>query len=196
MQESTAPSSVQYLSQTELGAVLSCIDHYSLSISSAAYLLAGMADLGHLPVPVRRTRPVFDTPRVSITVTGAIALGMSFLSFDSIVVVTNFLYSLGMLLEFAAFVWLRAKRPDMPRPYRVPSAFLVLVMAVAGWKLASNYAVSVSNFSMEAREGTATATDLLKVHIEMVILGWSYDVVSNEVLDKGSDQVFCYLLAI
>ena len=107
-----------------------------------------MADLGHLPVPVRRTRPVFDTPRVSITVTGAIALGMSFLSFDSIVAVTNFLYSLGMLLEFAAFVWLRAKRPDLPRPYcvpmgtagvavmcAVPSAFLVLVTAVAGWKV-------------------------------------------------------------
>ena len=29
--------------------------------------------------------------------------------------------SLGMLLEFAALVWLRARRPDdLPRPYRVP----------------------------------------------------------------------------
>jgi len=128
--------------------VLSSIGLYSSSMSSAAYLLAGMADLGHLPSLFAARAPTFDTPWVSITVMGAIALGMSFLSFDSIVAVTNFLYSLGMLLEFAAFVWLRAKRPDLPRPYRVPmgtagvaamcavpSVFLMLVTAVAGWKV-------------------------------------------------------------
>jgi amino acid transporter len=131
-----------------VGAVVSSIGLYSSSMSSAAYLLAGMADLGHLPSLFAARAPAFDTPWVSITITGAIALGMSFLSFDSIVAVTNFLYSLGMLLEFAAFVWLRVKRPDLSRPYRVPmgtagvavmcavpSAFLVLVMAVAGWKV-------------------------------------------------------------
>jgi amino acid transporter len=108
-----------------------------------------MADLGHLPSLFAARAPVFDTPWASNTVTGAIALGMSFLSFDSIVAVTKFLYSLGMLLEFAAFVWLRAKCPDLPLPaYRVPmgtadvavmcavpSAFLALVMAVARWKV-------------------------------------------------------------
>lgn len=133
---------------TEVGAVLSSIGLYSSSMSSAAYLLAGMADLGHLPSLFAARAPAFGTPWASISVTGAIALGMSFLSFDSIVAVTNFLYSLGMLLEFAAFVWLRARRPDLPRPYRVPlgtagvaamcavpSSFLVLVMAVAGWKV-------------------------------------------------------------
>jgi amino acid transporter len=61
---------------TELGAVLSSIRLYSSSISSAAYLLAGMADLGHLPSPFAARAPVFDTAWVSITATGAIALGM------------------------------------------------------------------------------------------------------------------------
>jgi amino acid transporter len=132
----------------EVGAVLSSIGLYSASMSSAAYLLAGMADLGLLP-PIFASRDrAFGTPWASIAVTGAIALGMSFSSFTSIVAASNFLYSLGMLLEFATFVWLRIRWPALPRPYRVPmgtvgvaamcsvpSAFLVLVMAVAGWKV-------------------------------------------------------------
>ena len=79
---------------------------------------------------------------------------MSFFSFDIIVAAANFLYSLGMLLEFAAFVWLRVKQPGLTRPYRVPphlpaalvlclvpSAFLVFVMAIAWWKV---YAISAT----------------------------------------------------
>jgi hypothetical protein len=79
--------------------------------------------------------------------------GMSFFSFDIIVAAANFLYSLGMLLEFTAFVWLCVKQPG-PRPYivparlpaavvlcLVPSAFLVFVMAIAGWKV---YAISAA----------------------------------------------------
>ncbi|CAL4914615.1 unnamed protein product [Urochloa decumbens] len=134
----------------EAGAAVSSVGLYSATVSSAAYLLSGMAELGHIPSLFSSRAPVFGTPWASITATGAVALGMSFLSFDSIVAVTNFLYGLGMLLELAAFLWLRARRPDMPRPYRVPTgtgtagaaavcavpaAFLVAVMAVAGWEV-------------------------------------------------------------
>lgn len=138
----------------EVGAVLSSIGLYSATLSSAAFQLLGMADLGLLPRAFAARAPVFRTPWVSIVATSAIILGMSFLSFNSIVAAANFLYSLGMLLEFAAFVWLRVKRPAMPRPYRVParlpaavalclvpSAFLVFVMAIAGWKV---YAISAA----------------------------------------------------
>ncbi|TVU46834.1 hypothetical protein EJB05_06405 [Eragrostis curvula] len=132
----------------EVGAVLSSIGLYSATLSSAAFQLLGMADLGLLPRAFALRAPVFNTPWVSIIATSAITLGMSFFSFNSIVAAANFLYSLGMLLEFAAFIWLRIKRPDMARPYRVPtrlvgavalclvpSAFLVFVMAIAGWKV-------------------------------------------------------------
>lgn len=132
--------------------MLSSIGLYSATLSSAAFQLLGMADLGLLPRVFALRAPVFNTPWVSIVVTSLITLGMSFLSFNNIVAAANFLYSLGMLLEFATFVWLRIKRPDMPRPYRVPlrlpgtvilclvpSGFLVFVMAIAGWKV---YAIS------------------------------------------------------
>ncbi|KAG2551637.1 hypothetical protein PVAP13_9KG408732 [Panicum virgatum] len=94
----------------EVGAAVSSVGLYSASLSSASYLLAGMAEVGHLPSLLAARAPRFGTPWASITATGAVALGMSFLSFDSIVAVTNFLYGLGMLLELAAFLWLRARR--------------------------------------------------------------------------------------
>ncbi|KAF8728818.1 hypothetical protein HU200_018101 [Digitaria exilis] len=138
----------------EVGAVLSSIGLYSATLSSAAFQLLGMADLGLLPRVFAARAPIFNTPWVSIVATSAITLGMSFFSFNNIVAAANFLYSLGMLLEFAAFIWLRVKRPDLSRPYRipmrlpgavalclVPSAFLVFVMAIAGWKV---YAISAA----------------------------------------------------
>ncbi|KAL5219448.1 hypothetical protein ABZP36_020132 [Zizania latifolia] len=136
----------------EVGAVLSSIGLYSATLSSAAFQLLGMADLGLLPRAFAMRAPVFNTPWVSIFSTSAITLAMSFVSFNNIVASANFLYSLGMLLEFATFVWLRVKQPGMPRPYAVPlrlpatvalclvpSGFLVFVMAIAGWKV---YAIS------------------------------------------------------
>lgn len=45
---------------------------------------------------------------------------MSWMNFQEIIELLNFLYALGMLLELAAFVVLRLQKPDLPRPYRVP----------------------------------------------------------------------------
>jgi amino acid transporter len=47
---------------------------------------------------------------------------LSFMSFQEIIEFLNFLYGLGMLAVFAAFVKLRVKNPDLARPYRIPSA--------------------------------------------------------------------------
>jgi hypothetical protein len=35
-----------------------------------------------------------------------------------IVELLNYLYCLGMIVEFAAYIWLRIKEPDMERPYK------------------------------------------------------------------------------
>lgn len=69
------------------------------------------------------------------------------MSFQEILEFLNFLYSIGMLLEFAAFIKLRIKKPDLHRPYRVPlqtfgatmlcvppTLLLVLVMCLASLK--------------------------------------------------------------
>lgn len=128
----------------EVGAVLSAIGLFEAQLSSSAYQILGMADLGFLPKFFGLRSKKFNTPWVGILVSTLITLGVSYMDFESIVASANFLYSLGMLLEFAAFIWLRMKRPQLKRPYRVPmklpglvimclipSGFLVVIMVVA-----------------------------------------------------------------
>lgn len=128
----------------EVGAVLSAIGLFEAQLSSSAYQILGMADLGFLPKFFGIRSKKFNTPWVGILVSTLITLGVSYMDFESIVASANFLYSLGMLLEFAAFIWLRMKKPQLKRPYRVPmklpglvimclipSGFLVVIMVVA-----------------------------------------------------------------
>lgn len=128
----------------EIGAVLSGIGLFEAQLSSSAYQVQGMAELGFLPKFFGVRSKWFNTPWVGIVISTVISLSVSFMSFTEIISSANFLYSLGMLLEFASFVWLRRKHPAMKRPYRVPlgipglvvmclvpSAFLVFIMAIA-----------------------------------------------------------------
>lgn len=128
----------------EIGAVLSVIGLYEAQLSSCAYQLLGMANLAFLPRIFGARSTWFNTPWVGILLSTGIALGVSYMSFEDIISSVNFLYSLGMLLEFASFLWLRRKLPTLKRPFEVPlglpwlvvmclvpSGFLVYVMAVA-----------------------------------------------------------------
>uniref|UniRef100_A0A0D9VUI2 Polyamine transporter PUT1 n=1 Tax=Leersia perrieri TaxID=77586 RepID=A0A0D9VUI2_9ORYZ len=141
---------------TEAGAVLSSVGLFEAQLSSGAFQLLGMAELGLLPslFAARATTRCCSaaTPWVAIAASAAVSLAVSFLGFDDVVATANLLYSLGTLLEFAAFLWLRASRRGaaIKRPYRVPlplpalaavcavpSAFLVYVVAVAGWRVSA-----------------------------------------------------------
>jgi len=68
-------------------------------------------------------------------------------SFKELIVLNIWLYSIALLLELAAFVALRLREPDLPRPWRVgggalgmwlaaalPAALSLLAMATAGWQ--------------------------------------------------------------
>ncbi|CAA0842287.1 Probable polyamine transporter [Striga hermonthica] len=128
----------------EIGAVLSAIGLFEAQLSSCSYQMLGMADLAVLPRFFALRSKWFNTPWVGILVSAVIALGVSYMTYTDLVACANFLYSLGMLLEFASFVWLRRKYPLMKRPYRVPmglpglvlmclvpSGFLIYIMSIA-----------------------------------------------------------------
>lgn len=65
-------------------------------------------------------RSKYGTPTISILCSATGVVLLSWLSFQQIIEFLNFLYALGMLLEFAAFIRLRIKKPDLHRPYRIP----------------------------------------------------------------------------
>lgn len=127
----------------EIGAVLSVVGLYEAQLSSVAYQVLGMANLGFLPSFFGVRSKWFNTPWVGILIPTIVALAVSFMNFENIISSVNFLYSLGMLLEFASFIWLRWKKPGVKRPYKVPlslpglvlmclipSGFLIYVMTI------------------------------------------------------------------
>ncbi|KAF5205442.1 Polyamine transporter rmv1 [Thalictrum thalictroides] len=111
----------------EIGVVLSAIGLFEAQLSSCSFQLLGMAELGILPRRFALRSSRFDTPWVGILVSSLITLGVSYLDFTIIISSANFLYSLGMLLEFASFIWLRNKYPKLKRPYKVPGGIPVLI---------------------------------------------------------------------
>lgn len=128
----------------EVGAVLSAIGLFEAQMSSSAYQILGMAEIGILPKIFGMRSKWFDTPWLGILVSTLIAIAVSYMTFTDIISSANFLYSLGMLLEFAAFLWLRWKSPMIKRPYQVPmklpllvimciipSGFLIFIMVIA-----------------------------------------------------------------
>ncbi|ERN00792.1 probable polyamine transporter At3g13620 [Amborella trichopoda] len=128
----------------EAGAVLSGIGLFEAQLSSVSFQLLGMGELGILPAFVTRRSPWFNTPTFGVVVCAASSIAISFMSFNDIISSANFLYGCGMMLEFASFLWLRWRKGEVRRPYRVPmgmagvvglclvpAAFIVFVMVLA-----------------------------------------------------------------
>lgn len=115
----------------------------TLTNSRLPYVLARD---GLMPRGLAAVHPRFGTPWVAVVASAAVYAALATFSFRELIVLNVWLYSLSLLVELAAFVWLRRRAPEMPRPWRVPggfavalvvaalpSAFAVLAMATAGW---------------------------------------------------------------
>ena len=63
-------------------------------------------------------RSKHGTPLLGIICSASGVLLLSWMSFQEIVEFMNFLYCFGMMLEFAAYIWLRIKQPNLERPYK------------------------------------------------------------------------------
>nr|DAD41468.1 TPA_asm: hypothetical protein HUJ06_015790 [Nelumbo nucifera] len=127
----------------QAAAAMSNLGLFEAEMSGDAFQLLGMSEMGMLPA-IFSSRSKHGTPTISILCSATGVVLLSWMSFQEILEFLNFLYSIGMLLEFAAFIRLRVKKPDLQRPYRVPlqtfgvtmlclppAFLLVLVMCLA-----------------------------------------------------------------
>lgn len=130
----------------QAAAAMSNMGLFEAEMSSDAFQLLGMSEFGMLPA-IFASRSKYGTPTISILCSATGVVFLSWMSFQEILEFLNFLYSIGMLLEFAAFIKLRIKKPDLHRPYKVPfgtfgvtmicippALLLVLVMCLASLK--------------------------------------------------------------
>ena len=81
----------------EVGAVLSAIGLFEAQLSSSAFQLVGMADIGSLPKCFGLRSKWFNTPWVGILLSTSISLGVSYMKFTDIISSANFLYILSIL---------------------------------------------------------------------------------------------------
>ncbi|KAF8410185.1 hypothetical protein HHK36_002707 [Tetracentron sinense] len=130
----------------QAAAAMSNMGLFEAEMSSDAFQLLGMSEMGMLPA-IFSSRSKYGTPTISILCSATGVVFLSWMSFQEIVEFLNFLYSIGMLLEFAAFIRLRIKKPDLHRPYKIPlqtfgvtvlclppALLLVFVMCLASLK--------------------------------------------------------------
>ncbi|KAK7820014.1 putative polyamine transporter [Quercus suber] len=130
----------------QVAAAMSNMGLFEAEMSGDAFQLLGMSEMGMLPA-IFASRSKYGTPTISILCSATGVIFLSWMSFQEILEFLNFLYAIGMLLEFAAFIKLRIKKPDLHRPYKVPlgtfgvtmlclppALMLVLVMCLASLK--------------------------------------------------------------
>ncbi|QHO31858.1 probable polyamine transporter At3g13620 [Arachis hypogaea] len=122
---------------------------FEAQLTSAAYQLLGIADLGFIPKIFGDRLKKFNTLWMGILVSTIIVVAMSFFSFNEIISTVNFLYSLGMLLEFASFLWLRRKFPSLKRPFEVPLGMKSLIVICLIPSFCLLYVISVANKNLE-----------------------------------------------
>jgi amino acid transporter len=100
-----------------LAAAASQIGQFQAEMSSDSYQLQGMAERGFLPKALA-SRSKHGTPTYGILLSSLGVMGLASFSFVDIVELLNAIYCLAELLEFAAYIWLRIRAPNLPRPYK------------------------------------------------------------------------------
>ena len=102
-----------------LGGAVTGIAMLNALILSYARIPAAMAAEGLLPAVFARHNSR-GVPYFAVIVCSTAVLCVSGLSFERLIDVDVLVYGFSLVLEFAALVALRVRRPSLPRPYRIP----------------------------------------------------------------------------
>lgn len=106
-----------------LAGLVSAAGMLNALLCTSARVPFAMAERAMLPRALAARHPQFATPWKAILVNSIGVAALIPFSFQELIEVDMFLYAAALILEFAALVWLRVKRPEMPRPYRIPFGF-------------------------------------------------------------------------
>ena len=113
------------------GAVLSAAGLFLTLLLTNSRLPYVLARDGLMPAALATLHPRFGTPWLAVVLSAVIYAAFAVFSFKELIVLNVWLYSLSLLVELAAFVGLRAREPDLPRPWRVPGGLGTAVLIAA-----------------------------------------------------------------
>jgi amino acid transporter len=128
------------------GAVVSTAGLYTSLLLTNSRLPFVLARDGLMPGWLGTVSARTGAPWVAVVVSSAFYAVFAAFSFKDLIVLNIWLYSLSLIVELAAFLWLRRVEPRLPRPWRVPggwpgalavavvpSVLALVAMATAGW---------------------------------------------------------------
>jgi basic amino acid/polyamine antiporter, APA family len=121
-----------------LAAVISMIGYNAGNALGCPRLLSALAEDRNLPPRLAAPHPRFNTPSVAVVITVLLtACAALFFTFESLVRLANLVVILQYLASCTAVIWLRYKRPDAERRFKLPLAIPVAVAgcAVSCWLL-------------------------------------------------------------
>jgi amino acid transporter len=111
-----------------LGAIISCFGEVNCELASTARALWAMGipegSARKVPACFGFTWRRYNTPLVAIVGIAGTMCGLVFFDFSFLVQVDTFLSCITLLFEFAAFMTLKYREPDAPRPYVVPGGIM------------------------------------------------------------------------
>jgi amino acid transporter len=87
-----------------------------------------LAEDGFLPKRITRLHPRYGTPWVAILISAIFYTILSFKSFSDLAELDVVVYSAAILIEFAALLMLRYREPDLPRPFKIPGGWPVVIL--------------------------------------------------------------------
>src|SRR6185503_12447985 len=98
-----------------LGAVVSATGLFLTLLLTNSRLPYVLARDGLMPGRLAAIHPRFGTPWVAILLSAALYAAFAAFSFKELIVLNVWLYSLSLLIELAAFVWIRIHEPALSR---------------------------------------------------------------------------------
>ena len=115
-----------------LGAVISTIGYNAGDALGCPRLLSALAEGKHLPALFAQAHPRFATPWAAIlATTGLTACAAACLSLTALVDLSNLVVISQYVATCSAVFWLRVRRPDAPRRFRIPAGKAVAVAGCA-----------------------------------------------------------------
>ncbi|WP_394836078.1 APC family permease [Pendulispora rubella] len=115
-----------------VGGMLSSLGMFNALCLSYSRLPVVLARDGYLPAACARRFQANDAPWVAILLCSALWTASLGLSFKRLVSLDILLYGTSLVLEFVAFVALRRREPDLPRPFLVPGGLPVAILLGLG----------------------------------------------------------------
>jgi amino acid transporter len=102
------------------GGMASTLGLYSAVLLSVSRVPQVMADDKLLPARFCAPHPRFKTPYISIIASSIVVSILVLFTFSDLIIMDIILYGAGLSLEFLALLALRAKEPNIRRPFRIP----------------------------------------------------------------------------